>query len=747
PPTLLLFRRFADGGYILAKTLGWLLVGYLVWITASLHLAMHILPTYLLAILGVALFSGYVWYKRGGEIRALISSKRKIILLSEALFAAAFLGFVGIRLLNPDLWQPWTGGEKSMEFAFLNAITKSPYFPPYDPYFAHGYINYYYYGLYLVAGLVKLTGIMPSMAFNLAIPALFAITVVNIFSLGYNLTRRVWVGIAAFGFVALLGNLDGAAQLWEGLRNLIQGSGSFPAFDYWRSSRVIPFTINEFPFWSFLFADLHPHMIGLPFTIFFLSVALSLAQGPGEENAPKEGLPLQSRVADWRGFLTFDQLGLGLVLTLSLGAVAVINLWDLPTYFLLLLGVFMLSVWSKGGTGNWRDALLTFAGVAILSLVLYWPFYANYAPLHAGLGLVNTRTDVGHFLTIWGFLIFVVASYLIIESSTRLAALASSRREVRLAILATVVVMAILFSLGEWLWGLLVPLVIIAGYLFWQRQGSVATSFAHLLIFMGLAILLGTEIFFLRDFLQGGEYQRMNTVFKFYMQAWVLLGIGGAAILPRLFAQIRSLRSTVVSTAWQGAFIVLLLGSSTFLFLGTKARVEDRFPGEKPAVGTLDGLAYMTVGRYFWPDQDHAIDLSYDYQAIQWLLANVQGTPVVAEAALPYYREGGLRVASYTGLPTLLGMHQNEQRYDWQVGQRDGEARAFFETADPNLALELIHRLHIQYIYVGQLERIVYPEYGLAKFESLRAQGWLELVYENPQVLLYRVVQAALADD
>ncbi len=115
---------------------------------------------------------------------------------------------------------------------------------------------------------------------------------------------------------------------------------------------------------------------------------------------------------------------------------------------------------------------------------------------------------------------------------------------------------------------------------------------------------------------------------------------------------------------------------------------------------------------------------------------------VVAEALIGYYREGGLRVASFTGFPTLLGFHQEgEQRYGWQTGPRRSQAEAFWNTTDVAQAQQLIAELGIDYIYIGQLERIVYPAESLAKFEQMAAAGLLEAVYHNEQVTLYRVVR------
>jgi hypothetical protein len=166
-------------------------------------------------------------------------------------------------------------------------------------------------------------------------------------------------------------------------------------------------------------------------------------------------------------------------------------------------------------------------------------------------------------------------------------------------------------------------------------------------------------------------------------------------------------------------------------------------------------MAYMTTGTLVWP-QDNAIKLEYDYEAIRWLQENVKGTPVLAEAKIGFYREGGMRVSSYTGLPMPLGgLHQNEQRWPDQVGQRDGLYMEFWNTADTQRAWELVQELDISYIYIGQLELTLYnpnltdslmqwgvtyfrPE-GYSKFEELAAQGRLAIVYENERTRIYQV--------
>ncbi len=831
PLTTVVFHRLADRGYVLSKTMGLLMVAFLVWIVASYRLLTNSLPTTLGACLVLGLASLYLFWRRREEMLHLWRQRRGLILLSEVLFAGAFLLFVGIRLLNPDLWHPWNGGEKSMEFAFLNAITKSAHFPPYDPYYAGGYINYYYYGLHLVSILIKLTGIVPSVAFNLAVPLLFALTVVNAFSLAYNLTRRRLAGLLAMTFVALIGNLDGMVQVAEGLGEagglsfqsripgveglvrLVPGlvrvllrQTHMPRFDYWRSSRVILSTINEFPYWSFLFADLHPHMIGIPVTIFLLALALNIAlaaksvverRDSGPPLSPGEGdltgalggsgepatLSKVRLITLARGFLTRAGMGEGsrpwsvenvagmMVVAVTLGAVAVINTWDMPTYFIILLAAFMLG---RKAFWSWEravGALVLFTVAASLSLVLYLPFFTHYQALHVGLGLVRGRTELEPFLTIWAFFIFLVASLMwgqllwgrpregplrclgvCLRRGARLPRLLDLHQALvrgfqpgyvlgLLLLAATAFVVIALVLLKLWVLALLSPLLVLFGLLVLRRGAPVEQSFIASLAFMALGILLGCEVVFLKDFLQGGDHYRMNTIFKFYTQAWVLLAVVAGVSVPRLWSWFSEIRRRWLGYAWKGAFVFLFLSSTIFIFLGTPQRVTDRFPGPRPALGTLDGSAFMSVGSYAWPDENSRIQLIYDYEAINWFLQHVTGTPVVAEAPLPYYREFGLKIASYTGLPTLLGAHQREQRYDWQVGERSGDADTFYSTTDLDETRELISKMNISYVYVGQLERTVYPDEGLEKFEDLRGFGYLALVYQNPGVKIYQVVR------
>ncbi len=755
PLTARLFPGQPARGYPLAKGLGLLVVGYLLWLGASLRLWRNDLAAVLSALGLVALAA---W-----GLPALARSKLgavpwRALLRAEALLTGAFLLWVGLRILNPDLWQPWFGGEKMMEMAMLNALAKSAYLPPYDPYFAGGALNYYYYGYLLTLVPMRLSGLAPEVAFNLAVPTFFALTVSHAAWLGGRLLgrgpARRWAATLATLLTVGIGNLSGAAQwlepivaagcpagaggawrtllcLGQGLARAWRGTLAPIAFDYWyRGTRIIPYTINEFPFFSFLFADLHPHLMAMPFGLLTLGLASALL------TSERPGL--------LRRLLLYG------LLALSLGALGIINTWDLPVY-LLIVGAILLAQGAR--TDGLKGALAGLAlamGVGLLALLAYAPFYRHYQPQYMGLALVapGERTLTPPFLEIWGLFLYLLVG-IQVWGLTHLLARCWRRAPGRLSpglagagagLVALGGGVALLWR-GPYVWPGLALLMLPTACLLVAEARRPRGFLPWLLLAAAQGVLLGIEFVYLADFLAGSEWRRMNTVFKFSLQAWVLLAVGLAGLLPALWRR-RAVLPRALRVAWATGAGLLLAATLVYPVSAIPARVSERFASGSPALGTLDGTAYMAEAVYTWPDSDSTIEMRHDREAIAWLWEHVQGTPVLVEAPVGFYREGGLRISSYTGLPTLVGAHQYEQRAWEPVEARQQDADRIYRTEDPQELSELLARYRVRYIYVGPLERALYPAAALAKFDALAAAGALEPVYRNAQVNLYRVPDA-----
>ncbi len=865
PVAFWIFRPLRDRGYCLSRALGWLLGGWLLWWLASFRLAINSVVNAWLTVAVLAIFGLAVAILQWRTLRAFLRERWPLLLFGELLFAAAYLFFIRLRMGNPDIWQPWFGGEKFMEFAMLNGTLRSPYFPPVDPHFAGGVINYYYFGIYLVAYLIKLTGIYAEVAFNLAIPTLFAVTVTNAFAVAYSAVQigkrphtdsptfvdkvvagrefgvksnestttletqsfqttadlfvqssaqlpvspdaetaevqavvpasvdhsvdpwryGIWAALLGPLFVAILGNLDSFAQVVrnlarmsnsaflspfglvevlgrasEGAQQVWRGTQELPPYDFWGPSRVIPNTINEFPYWSFLFADLHPHLIGIPFGVFFLALILVLFY----DLTAQQGLT-------WR-----RGSGLLLIFALMLGTLASVNLWELPTYF--GLGVLAFVVGQYRGQGHIRWGVTVIVAIAYLvgAYLLYWPFFHNYVNVGAsGVGLVKEGDLAGQWLLIWGFFGFILLSWLV-YTATRYTKrgsgserwLAASLRYLdrlprylhlhqlcvqrpTLSYLLTLALVPLAgvagvaaFLLGRTVLALcLIPLGLL-WLLLWRRSrhADAGTLFVVILMITGLALLAGTQLIYLKDFLAGGDAYRMNTVFKFFNQVWVLWGIAAAIALPRIWQGYilqKGARQLVGRLVWGAALTLLLVASFSYLIWGTPARLDQRFPGWRPPIGTLDGLDFMREGVFYWPDQNNPIEMRYDWEAIQWLLANVRGNAVIMESSqVGYYREAGSRIASMTGLSGINGFHEGEQRYGDVVGQRGALHYEFWSTMDLGRTQQLLDELAVDLVYVGPLEHYSHPE-GVQKLAYLEAAGLLTSIYRNDRAIIYAV--------
>jgi uncharacterized membrane protein len=223
---------------------------------------------------------------------------------------------------------------------------------------------------------------------------------------------------------------------------------------------------------------------------------------------------------------------------------------------------------------------------------------------------------------------------------------------------------------------------------------------------------------------------------------------GVLAVLEAVFlVRGQGLLPGVVRWAWSAGLAFLVLASSIYLVAGTQARIADHnlWVQVQPPVNsanytpTLDGAAYMTA----WYPGDDA--------AIQWINNNIAGTPVMLEDSCGSYQWYG-RVSVYTGLPTVMGWsdHEGEQRYGEEVGPRVGDVQTIYATTDPNLALSLIHKYDVQYVYLGQLERATCGDFGgkagdplpaaaISKFDAMVGTS-LQVVYRNPDVTIYKVI-------
>ena len=823
PVALAVFRPLPDGGYLLAKMLGILVVSLVAWMLASLQWMAFSFGAVVVGIGTVALVSCVVLAFTWSSFWSFVRERWRVIAICELVFIVAFLAFVVVRMANPDLWHQWQGGEKPMDTAYLNAVLKSSFMPPYDPWYAGGYLNYYYWGQFIVASFIHMTGIDTAVAVNLAVPMFFALTVGGAFSVVYNLAegararlpRRqaragpgdvpeknqkgfawspVLAGVAAALFVTVIGNLDGAIQslelllrlfatVIEKLYDVIRGSESLlqmfslseplGEFNFWRSSRLMPpdppgNEITEFPFFTFLFADLHAHLMAMPFTILVVGAALAVvlrARDPERGSGRLAGM-------GW-GMTDVAQV---VVLGITVGALRPLNTWDYPTYLLLSMAAVLLAGVLRNGGLNLPvmvEAAVKAVLIFLIGFVAFLPYHVNYETAFSSIEGTTNQTVLWQFLLIAGLFVFVIGSFVVSESrgwlidvgrivwrpfsklvavpirlgqsgvtGTHLNRIGSVRLApvvVGLGFIGLVVVLKLVEITGSttpFVFALLVlALATAVRIVFSSRPDAPQTVFALLLALTAFCIVIGVDIYRIE-----GDIERMNTVFKFYLQVWVLLALASAYMLWRFWhGRSGSLDSLPKGKKlWLGCLAVLLVCVSVYPVLGTHDRLGVRFAATVPL--TLDGMAFMRDGQEY-ADRRGPIDLTADYEAIRWIQQNVEGSPVMLEGVTPTYRWGG-RVSIYTGLPNIAGWewHQEQQRWNYRetVDQRIRQVALIYNTPSTQEALDIMRKYGVEYVYLGKVERLYYDPTGLAKFDT-GLDGALEQVYENRDVRIFRV--------
>ncbi len=874
-----LFKWLPGRGYAFAKPLGLLLTSYILWIATSLGYLHNTLGGALVAVALTAAIS-IAWYVcRKEETEPLLGKRsspgtdstapslltflrdhRRLILTVELLFTVGFLAWAGLRAYAPDKIMS-SGGEKFMEIAFLNGILSSPTFPPRDPWLSGFAISYYYFGYVMMALLTRLSGVLPGVGFELYDALIVALTltgafgVVNDLVAGGSRTRAndgqaLGYGLLGSLFVAILGNLEGLLEAcyargllpesfwrWIDIPDLTtagQITGSwYPGHGWWwwRASRVIrdrnllgePMPLNpidEFPFFSFLLGDNHPHVLALPFVLLAVALALNLLRRERRHETADEGRRTRDEIEGERekgrvegrkrarsvlqrwnpvAFALNGDWALFTAYALGLGSLGFLNTWDFPIYVGLTVLAYAVGQYAgshQSPTEVLKRAVGLGIGLILGGVLAYLPFYIGFSSQAGGIvPYLLPPTRLPQYLVMFGPFVFVAASFLLtrlltakdrasvwisvarswgvviaaplvlLGLATVFAVLTEPSRQTVQSLLSDPLVQQIVGSAGPgsalkavigarlrdpWLFltlSLLIAGAAVSALQPWKREDGPAPSvhsrspargapppatsaqFSSLLLLCGLGLTFVVEFVYLRD----SFGVRMNTIFKFYYQAWVMLGCAGAFGIWWILNGC----DERISTAWQTVFLagtaILTAAGLVYPLMASYSRV-DGFQ-HRP---NLNGAANIARAN---PD---------DWAAIEWLRANAKGGSVILEAPGKSYNYEG-RISAFTGHPAVLGwaVHESQWRGNYvEQGKREPDIETIYTTRNGQQALSLLNKWQVDYVIFGPPERRYVEELCRAEERSCNSaqvlrtfREVLQPVFEQGQTTIYSVPQ------
>jgi YYY domain-containing protein len=694
---------FADRGYGFAKTLGILLTAWLAWFGAAAGMTRFTRPWIWAAAALIIAGAAAICAAQRREMRAFLAERWKLLLAVEAVFLCAFAIMAAARMGNLDLWHPSFGGEKPMDFAYLAATVRSDRFPPFNPWFAGGFINYYYFGFVMVAALLKGCAIPPEVGYNLALPTLFALAAAGLYSLTHALLgprwtprRRAIVALLGPWFVLVLGNLKQiaiAAANWS-------KTGAPLSTWYFDASRAIrvapgePPVITEFPFFTYLYGDLHAHAMALPLFVLALGVSAALALAPaGAKRSRYAALALAA---------------------LACGALWAANTWDLP----VAAAALGAALWIARAPAS-RSAA-EWAGALAAGYLAFLPFHRWYAPAYGWFALWRgSRTGSVDYLVVYGVFVFALA--------LGLASIAPPRW--RKALFGAAL-LAVWLALDAPAWPIPAALLCFAAAR--CRQAKEGERFALALGAAGLCLTLAVEFVVLQS-----DVGRMNTVFKFGFEAWTLLGVAAAVWAPRWFAEAPT---PLARRAAATALAVLMAAAMAYPLTAPAFRSRDRFDAAIPP--SWNGMDFLATARHTQCGQEFR--LAGDLQAIRWLRANVAGAPVIAESNTdPVEYSWGGRISTYAGLPTIVGWnwHVRQQMGPQDAGRvarRIADVQELYDTPDAARAWKILRKYEAGFVMVGALERACQGRAGIEKFETGAGRYW-DVAFTAGETRIFRV--------
>ena len=693
------------------------------------------------------------------EIINFIISKKTQILLFEFIFLSVFFFFVLLRMYDNNA----VGTERPMDSMMLNSVFNSYYNPPNDLWMSGNKISYYYFGYWIFAGLYSIIFFDTNNFYNLSfglIPALSSAAALSFISNFLYITKNnklkfikpIFVAIITPFFLVFSSNFYGFVLLLDYMKifplsilNWLHGDKHVTIQNYeyfipqdfwwwWKSSRIInsyknneslDFTINEFPFFSFLLGDFHPHMISIPFFITTLILFTSYFVG-------SKYIYLSHKRPKISYLFT-------LLLILFIGSTGFINMWNLSffvlftfilIYFYFYINKFQIKIII---TSKFiREILL----VWIIGILVFGNFYfitsdSNISYPFISFNYITTRPI--HLIYVWiiplsiiiPLLYFMFHENFYTKSKLSLFKTKSNLLFISLFI-ATSIIWAIVNmviseqSLAQLLLSLIffyifyLPLFFLIYHLITKtiKNNDVLKLSYYLLLFTAFILLYLSELFYVKDIFGN----RMNTIFKFHYQVWIVFSItSGISLKFLLEYNLRNITRIILSIS----FLILATSNIYFVTASYLTKIKES-SNLNPNLSSINHLENDTN----------------KYELIKYLRLNSNHNDVIIETQGKSYTNDS-QISSESRIPTILGWvgHQLQWRSNHSdIYNREEDIDTFYISNDSQEIINIINKYSITMIILGPNEIEKYNINSLNKFLNIS-----EIIYKNNDYTLLKV--------
>lgn len=407
PLCWVLFKKFTDVGYGFSKTIGVLAISYIIFLFSIIKILPFERFSLYLVVLLFASVNLVIFTKNKTAILDSLKKNKRAVIFQEVLFTIGLIFWSYVRAHQPDI----NGLEKFMDYGFINSILRSKFLPPADMWYAGSSINYYWFGHFYTAVMTKLSNIPPSITYNLMIATILGLTLTSAFSIVSTLVKSLKLKLdkrvifAAGALSALLltfgGNFhtpiyalkNGVAKYWY------PDATRFIGYNPETNDK----TIHEFPLYSFVVSDLHPHLMNLPFVLLYIALLF--------------GFLSNIKVKKWTPKSLVQIIPLGFLL----GIFFMTSTWDFGNYLLTTGFVFLLFNLKRKGFNLAAIIQTAIPGVLVflLGIITALPFIIHFDSIAQGIAFVNARSPLWQLTVLWGFPAILTAIFIALINKTR----------------------------------------------------------------------------------------------------------------------------------------------------------------------------------------------------------------------------------------------------------------------------------------------------------------------------------------